>query len=340
MSKILATMKPYSERRNRTPLRDFVPLTQPLTLLIDPTGGCNFKCPFCPTGSKKTDASSRVIMKLDMFKSIIDGCAEFPQKIKSLSLVIHGEPTLNKNLPDMVKYAKRSGMFEHIETSTNGYLLTEETTRNLIDAGLDTLRFSIYGTDNSGYNMVTENSDAFDIVARNVADFFLMKQKMRPTLHVHCKIIDTNLTESQRKMFIETFSPIADSIYIDSIMGWSGSSDADFTLGLNPTTGMSGSRLVKDRVVCPQPFYQLAVSANGEVSPCCVDWNHDLTIGNASEQSMVAIWNSPRANEFRRAHLRGERGGIPTCRDCQFMQGLPTDADLDAERTRLLAYYL
>jgi len=110
-------------------------------------------------------------------------------------------------------------------------------------------------------------------------------------MHVHCKITDARLSAQERDCFVRTFSPISDSIHIDSLMGWTAPGGKDLMLGSMPTTGMSGSPLKPDRKVCSDPFMRLAVNSNGSVSACCVDWSHETVAGHVSNETLFAIWH-------------------------------------------------
>ena len=46
-------------------------------------------------------------MDFDLFKNVIDQITQFDSNLKTLRLNKIGEPTLNKHLPEMIKYAKK-----------------------------------------------------------------------------------------------------------------------------------------------------------------------------------------------------------------------------------------
>ena len=113
-----AKIEPRINLNDRTPLETVIPLNTPFVIFVDPSSGCNFKCTYCPTGHldliKKT-GRYQGILKLDLFKKIIDDLNEFEKNIKVLRLYKDGEPFLNKNLHLMTKYAKDSKKVDYIE---------------------------------------------------------------------------------------------------------------------------------------------------------------------------------------------------------------------------------
>lgn len=64
------------------------------------------------------------MMNWDIFTQAANELKEFPTPIKKVLFSSIGEPLLNKNLPDMVKYVKGIGVTNYCEIITNASLLT------------------------------------------------------------------------------------------------------------------------------------------------------------------------------------------------------------------------
>ena len=54
---------------------------------------------------------------------------------------------------------------------------------------------------------------------------------------------------------------------------------------------------------------------------CCADHEGELAVGDATRESLRAIWNGERLRALRRAHARGDLP--PVCAQCD---EYPTDA--------------
>ena len=330
---------PYGDPSSHQRLAEMLPLSTPLSLLIDPANACNFRCKFCPTAYPELLASvsrPKGLMDYELFCRIIDGLAEFPQQVRKLHLYKDGEPFLNKRLPDMIAYAKARNAAGSIETTSNGSLLTVDTIHRTLDAGLDRIRISIEHVHSSGYRSITGCYDDYSKIVNNVTNLFTEKSKRNNYLQVHVKLVDIGFTDEEKEKFFNDFGGIADEVFIDEIMGWSDSGRFDFTLGRAPEVGMTRRTPIKtDRIVCPQPFYTLAVNFNGLVSVCCVDWTMNTLVGDCRTQSLPAIWNGPGLREFRLMHLRGQRGMNRACGNCQYVFGMSEASDLDRSRMKV-----
>lgn len=322
------------------PLAELLPLAMPLSLLVDPSNLCNLKCSFCPTGNEallEEVGRSKGLMPLALFRKIIDDLADFPGKLQVLHLYKDGEPLANKALAQMVAYARQSGRVERIEFTSNGLLLTPERSRELLEAGLDGVRISIYGLDDDSYRHITRTPVSFERIRANVAALHEAKKTLRPSMHVHCKIVDAGLSAETKARFFSVFTPISDSVHIDPLVEWMPSGSAPLVampLVRQPAPG----RIVGPQV-CAEPFMKLAVNHDGTVSACCADWSCELLAGDLRTQSLAEVWHGPALRALRLTHLRGERASLPACGHCTYVACLPPQAQLDAGMAALVPKY-
>lgn len=329
--------------QNFVPLADVAPLPTPFTIHIDPTNACNFRCVFCPTGDLdllKTINRPKGTMRLEFFQKLIDDIGKFDSKLRKLQLYKDGEPLLNKQLPKMIAYAKQKQAAESVETTTNGALLTVEKSKQLIDAGLDVIRVSIEHVNDEGYSKITQNYSDYNQIRSNIENLFNLKKQANSDLIIHAKIVDANLSDSEKQKFYDDFSSISDTINIDSLMDWDGSDTygRDFAMGQKLETGMNGvTKINSQRSVCSAPFKSMAVNFNGQVSVCCVDWGFETLIGDSHEESLLDIWNGEAMRKFRIIHLEGKRNTLSACADCQYMHGFSEYENLDGVADKLLA---
>lgn len=92
---------------------------------------CNCKCRMCSMWKQKPSAVKN-------YTELIDFMAK--NKVLFLSLT-GGEPLLHPKIMDIIKYAKKKGFYVHV--ASNGTLLTLNKAKELKNAGLDLISFSI-----------------------------------------------------------------------------------------------------------------------------------------------------------------------------------------------------
>lgn len=298
-----------SRVQQRRVLKDVVPLDRPLQLVIDSTNACNFRCEFCPTGNPdliKEIERPLGNMPLSLFKKIIDDCKQFPQPLDRIDFGKDGEPMLNKQLPEMIRYAKQSGAVKSVNLSTNAALLTPQRTGALLDAGIDMIKISVEAVDEEGYRRIARVKFNYSELVRNVAHLY----QHRGSCKVHAKIINLGLSDAEKQKFFLDFNDISDYITIDEASGWTLTARKDFTLGSQPVGYLDLPRFeVKN--VCPLPFFSLSINFNGQVSICCIDWAMLTTVGDLSKESLYDLWHGERLYEFRKMHLSGNRKKTP-----------------------------
>lgn len=332
-----AQLKPRINLEGRTALETVIPLETPFVVFVDPASACNFSCPFCPTGHHdliKATGRFQGIMKLPLFRKIIDDLSEFPNPIKVLRMYKDGEPFLNKNLAEMIRYAKASGCVDYIDTTTNGSLLSPERLGPVLEAGLDKINISVDGMNREQYLKFTGFDFDFDKFVSAVKWLHANKGDCE----VLVKIPGDLITEPQRQEFYDTFGDYSDRIFIENFAPCWPEFDVEQYTGVQITQGIY-QQPISPTDTCPYIFYSIAVNADGLISSCFLDWGRKLLVGDVSKQSLRDLWHSDEMNALRRQHLEGKRGDNPVCSQCgQLTHCLPDN--IDAHRKSLLPKFL
>ncbi|MCZ9940354.1 radical SAM protein [Brachyspira hyodysenteriae] len=160
---------------NRTPLQEIIPLETPFVMHLDSSTACNFKCEFCPSASSTNKDYVKMNLDLDLYKKAIDDLKDFNNNLKILRFYKIGEPLMNRNIAEMVAYARNSNKVDFIDMTTNGSLLTNELSLKLVDAGLNKINISIEGINSEQYNKYAHYNINFNEFINNLA--FLYKNK-------------------------------------------------------------------------------------------------------------------------------------------------------------------
>ena len=151
MSEKQPIIRPRIHSAEKKPLQDILPLRTPISAHVDISSICNYRCSFCfqaDTKGMKEVGLKRGWMEVDMFKRIVDGFKEFPNKIKKIKIGNHGEPTLHPDVAKMVKYARESETADIIEMFTNGSRLEPKLNEEMVRAVLQRINVSLEGLTN------------------------------------------------------------------------------------------------------------------------------------------------------------------------------------------------
>ena len=94
----------------------------PLFIYIEPINACNLNCPFCATAAIEREKRP---LDFKLYKKAINEIVSLGwHKYARLGLQGQGESLLNKDILEMVKYAKIKGIAQ-VELITNATLLSE-----------------------------------------------------------------------------------------------------------------------------------------------------------------------------------------------------------------------
>ena len=182
-------------------LGKIVPLKMPFVLVLDPSNLCNHRCKFCPTGDDKLIKSTNRyngLFDFNLFKTIINDLKEFDKPLNVLRLYKEGEPLINKQFPDMVKYAKDSGYVKRIDVTSNGVLLNPSLNIKLVESGLDRINISVNGVSDYQIQFYTNTKVNFYKYVENIKHLYQNKGK----LEIFIKCIKQNLSEEEQKKIL------------------------------------------------------------------------------------------------------------------------------------------
>lgn len=336
-SERLLTAIPYTElaNKNRSILNNVLPLELPYSLHIEPTNICNFGCVSCPQSldSYKEQAGYYELMDFELFTKIIDDIANVG-KLKALKLFGYGESLLHPRLPEMIKYAKSKNMTDRIEITTNATKLTPKVAGELIESGLDYLRVSIYSIDQDTHNQFTQTRFSVEKIFDNLKGLIELRNNLNLNHpFIYAKVMET-LKDEEIREFKKKYSEVADELTVEVIHNMSGINGIEQKLGIDIPVR-------KNRKICPLPFYQASIAANGDVTICCIDWTFSSKIGNVKENNIIDLWKSDKFNKIRSEILRGNIKNIPSCTNCTWSWSSTDDLDTltDAEKNELLKEY-
>ncbi|MCA0447864.1 MAG: GTP 3',8-cyclase MoaA [Bacteroidetes bacterium] len=108
-------------------------------LRISLTPACNFRCTYCmPDGENPALSSSRLLSAMEIIKLVSWLADEGVTKVR----LTGGEPTIRKDLVEIVEGISQIPQIKQIGMTTNGFLLGEQLPR-LVDAGLTSVNISL-----------------------------------------------------------------------------------------------------------------------------------------------------------------------------------------------------
>ncbi|MCC8991026.1 MAG: radical SAM protein [Streptococcus sp.] len=319
----------YTDLRKlpRVSLVDAVPLPAPFTIYIEPTNVCNFKCLYCPESFSdfKERSGGFFNLKMNDFLNIANQIEDFGG-VKAINFYMMGEPFANPYLCEFIKISKDRNLANNLTVTSNGSLIKEKYFEPLLNSGLDYLRISIYGGNETQHTIRTQSKYHLSTIHKNVTDFKKYRDSFKKTYpYIYVKMIDS-MDAQENEQFRHLFSDASDEVFIEPVMNWNDPSDGN--LALRPIEDLLASEYFSNRKhVCPFPFYTLIIHADMQVSVCCVDWEKNAVVGNLRFESLNDIWMGEKMHQFRMIHLERNRKIIQACQNCTYIFTAPDNID-------------
>ncbi len=306
----------------------------PRSIYIEPTSRCNEFCQQCPRTllSREDDRD----LTFEQFRYIVD---QFPVLER---VVLHGlgEPLLNKELPQMVRYLKERGTY--VLFNSNGIVLTPKKGQALIDSGLDEYRLSMDGASRQTYARV-RGVDAFEKIWRNVRAFIAMQKEQnvgKPAVSLWFTAMRENLHELPELIELAAENGVPE-VYLQRLVyfeqGLAHSRQALFRRSTPEELDIvrRAEQMCKERGIrfnaagsatpleslmrdfgerpwsgCRRPYTLTYITSSGNVLSCCFapfghrsakEYYEERVLGNIFQEPIEAIWHGPRYEAFRRA---------------------------------------
>jgi len=286
-------------------LLERIPLDAPITQLLHPevryevTDHCNATCIMCPR-DKHVDGREHGIMDQAQYERSIDEVAELgAQKVV---LTGFGEPLLDKRLEKKIAYAKGKGLSTYF--ITNASALTAARSQRLIEAGLDEMRVSFYGMRMETYNAVMQGLD-FERTKAKVLEFLRLRDEMRAKTRVQMSYLELAENRGDTAAFLDFWEPRVNALEI-----WKPHNFGD---GRDYRQRLDDSQ----KTTCGRPENgPLQIQWNGEVIPCCYDYNNQIILGNAFVTPVLEILNGPKYRLLRYSHRMKKFALFPYCDQC------------------------
>ncbi len=291
------------------------PLLPPVHIAIEPTNACNARCPVCETG-KGEMTRRKGMLDLTNFQRFIDRSARWTN---SLFFYFMGEPFLNKNAYEMIRYARAKGIW--VDTCTNGDFVDA---KGVIYSDINRISFQLGGMTEKTHQRYRVGT-SLEKAHANLLELIEERRK-HPGSNVR---IDVGLIVMRHNEH-----------EVASFLKWAKEIGADTANIIDPCARNmteAYAYLPRDRKywfydedafergelrpkVVPQNeciwiWNSMQINWNGDAVPCCRDPNGHHILGNVFEDGVLRVFNGKPARNFRHSILE-RQGAVDICRLC------------------------
>ena len=259
-----------------------------LTLQVEPTSACNLDCKICLRRKLERSIS---FLSFDNFKRILDS-----GNFHYVGLHGWGEPLLNQQLFEMVKYAESKGVSTNL--TTNGTLIQEKT-GSIFRSGLREIAFGVYDKGLFLRNLpqieelIAEKSRRSSKIPKTYIDITIYKENLS-------QILDLVRLASELRVDAVILHRLFNVYKVDPTIKYlSAEEEEDLFAEISRVARVLELELYlppKHSLPCRIIEYSIFVTVEGKVTPCC--FLPDFYIGNALEGGVGEIMRSKAYLDF------------------------------------------
>lgn len=275
-------------------------------LLIEISNYCNSSCIFC--ANRKMTRKKKEINPM-FLKRILKEAYELGAR--EVGFYTTGEPLLNKNLEYYISLTKKIG-YQYIYITTNGILANIDRMKKLINAGLNSIKFSINAINENEYKFV-HGISAYNIVMNNLTDLYNYKKESLIEFNVYVSYVATRYTEYDNDVIVSNFSDKCDKVIIVNARNQSGMMPEINRLlaPINQDCKIQANRVLP----CHYTFDCAIITVEGYLNACCTDFQNYLAYADLNKTSLKKAWTNDVITELRRKQKNNDLKGT-LCDNC------------------------
>ena len=289
----------------------------PRSVKIEISPRCNYRCGFCALRTR--EKQPKWDMDFSLFQRVTTEMRT--AGVEEIGLFYLGESFMNPRLLiDCCKWVKGSLGFPYVFLTSNASMAFPEAVEELMQAGLDSLKWSVNAADNEQFEKVMGVAGKLFLRALgNIRKAHEIRQVggYKTRLYASSIQYDGEQQAKMEAMLKENVLPFVDQHYWLPLYSMGAfATEREAELGYKPTAGNQGRiGALRPPLPCWSAFTEGHVTADGLLSACCFDANANWTMGDLNEVSFTEAWNSEKFVALRQAHLRKDVSGT-VCEDC------------------------
>ncbi len=287
---------------------------------IELTNHCVMKCVMCPRTNNMTRPLG--FMDFNIFAKAIDEIHAYrPDGNDAETLWLHhfGESLLHPEFDRCIAYAEE----RHIRTglSINPIMLTGKVADRLIAARPRVLYISLDGHDDESFHEIRGMKNAYLKSRERLIEFLNKKTTSISQTAIILSMVDFNLNHDSIERTREYWESVKgiDSFLTKSFTTWDGAASDINALAGNE----SGQTFDMSAVQCRWPFERMTITWDGDVVPCCFDYNKKYILGSLRSSTLAEIWNDVPIERLRKEFMTNNVVN-PLCKNCRRLY-MPAD---------------
>ncbi|MDH3198109.1 MAG: radical SAM protein [Candidatus Krumholzibacteria bacterium] len=264
----------------------------PRFIQIETTLACNAECPFC-THHTLTRRPRR--MHEDVWKKIVDETRGLGMTYRPFLI---NEPLSDMRLAEIMRYIRQDPT-ARIELNTNGELMKEQRAREILEARVDVIRFSVDGFSKETFEKSRVGLD-YDTTVWRTFRFIQMAKELGGAGRIEVRMIDMDYNKHEQEAFVEFWTKAGAEALVTDLYLW------PWEPGVQPV-----------QKPCKKVLDEMFIYVNGKATLCCWDSHERGVVGDVTREHVLEVWNGAVNQHYRSLLAEGRRAEILLCSRCE-----------------------
>ncbi|WP_013179627.1 radical SAM/SPASM domain-containing protein [Methanococcus voltae] len=265
---------------------------KPLFIKIETVNYCNSQCKYCP---HPTMTREKGLIDDELFKKVVKELVNWG--VKAVHLTNFGETLLDPKIAERIDYIKELDDEIYITIISNGFALSDKNIDKLLNSKLDELQISFDGFSKEHYEFY-RTPFKYENIKEKIIKTVSERNKRNSKMVIKLNTIydPEEISEQKLKEFTDSWNSV-NGINIQKLHNWS-SEEAN-----NNVNG------------CIDVYQYMTILRNGDVVPCCLDFDGKIKLGNCNENTIQEIWENKKYKNFRNLVSKDIKS-IDLCKNC------------------------
>jgi hypothetical protein len=208
------------------------------------------------------------------------------------------EPLSDMRLGEIMRYI-RTDPTARIELNTNGELMKEQRAREILDARVDVIRFSVDGFSKETFERSRVGLD-YDTTVWRTFRFIQMAKEIGGAGRIEVRMIDMEYNQHEQEAFVDFWTKAGAEALITELYLW------PWEPGVKPV-----------QKPCKKILQEMFIYVNGKATLCCWDSHERGVIGDVTRDHVLDVWNGAVNRHYRALLAQGRRSEILLCSRCE-----------------------
>lgn len=303
----------------------------PVIYNIETTNRCNMRCKMCPRTTMMTRKNEDI--KWDTFVNVVNQISPHSEEEwakwklfceetygihedvnlekgiggemsenhfflyiipKVIQLHGYGDPLLDLHMADYVRILHDRGFYSYFSCNPSNIDLYR--TYEMLDAGLDYIKYSIESVDDAEHKAIRGEASNFSESYKKIQEVLRYKENHDLKTTVVITMLDLNRIHQR-----DDFDKLLDAFKDCDVYIYLKSEDCQWY-----RKDYHGTKSIHWSEICKHPWMTMTIKSDGMATMCMEDYNNEIILGDTNKQSLKEIWDGEPYRKFRKQHLVAE----------------------------------